>query len=132
MLHADDEAAADEDVGLAEGDAALDQLGGAGDDEERVAVLLDLGPGVGVLGVLDGEVVEVELGLDAEEQVAARLQQADPDHVAVPARPGGGAIDGDVAHPPAVAVDAAGDHARFRAGSGAWSGARGRRWCRRP
>ena len=61
MPHADDEALADEEVRLAEGDAAVDQLRGAGDDEERVAVLLDLRPLVGVLGVLDGEVVQAEL-----------------------------------------------------------------------
>ena len=36
MPDADDVAAADEDMRLAEGDAPVDQLGSAGDDEERV------------------------------------------------------------------------------------------------
>ena len=58
---ADDVALAEEEMGLAEGDAAVDQLRGARDDEQRVAILLELGALVGVLGVLDGEVVQVEL-----------------------------------------------------------------------
>ena len=115
MAHADDEAAADEEVGLAEGDAAVDQLGGARDDEQRVAVLLELRPGVRVLGVLDREVVQAELALHPEQQVAARLQQADPDDVAVLAGPAGGAVDRDVADPAPVEVDARGDDPRFGA-----------------
>ena len=62
MPDADDVALPEEEVRLAEGDAVVDQLRRAGDDEERVAVLLELGALVGVLGVLDGEVVQVELG----------------------------------------------------------------------
>ena len=115
MPHADDEAAADEEVGLAEGDAAVDQLRGARDDEQRVAVLLELRPGVRVLGVLDREVVQPELALHPEQQLAARLEQADPDDVAVLAGPAGGALDRDVADPAPVEVDARGDDARARA-----------------
>ena len=87
MPHADDEALADEEMGLAEGDPAVDQLRGARDDEQRVAVLLELRPGVRVLGVLDRQVVQPELALHPEQKLAARLEQADPDHVAVLAGP---------------------------------------------
>jgi hypothetical protein len=111
VAHADDEAAADEEVRLAEGDAALDQLRGAGDDEKRVPVLLDLRPGVGVLGVLDREIVQGELALHSAQELAARLQEPDPDDVPVLAGPGRRALDRDVADPPSVEIDARGDDA---------------------
>ena len=87
MRDADEIAFADEEVRLAEGDAAVDQLRGAGDDEERIAILLELRALVRVLGVLDGKLVQVELPLDPLEQLAAGLEKADPDDVPVLARP---------------------------------------------
>jgi len=48
-----DVAAADEDVRLAEGDAAVEELRGARDDEDGVAVELDLRMVVRLAGVLD-------------------------------------------------------------------------------
>jgi hypothetical protein len=59
-------------VRLAEGHAAVDQLRGARDDEQRLAVLLELGALVGVLGVLDGEVVQAELELLDDTGAAVR------------------------------------------------------------
>ena len=115
MPDADDVALADEEVRLAEGDAAVDQLRGAGDDEERVAILLELRALVGVLGVLDGEVVQAELALHPLQQFAARLEQADPDDVAVLAGPVRRLLDGDVGDALAGAIDAGGDDARLRA-----------------
>ena len=97
MAHADDVAFADEDVGLAEADPAVEHLRGAGDDEERVPVLLELGAGVRVLGVLDGEVVQPELPLDPQEQLAVGLEQPDPDHVPLGARPLARLLDRDSA-----------------------------------
>ena len=111
MADADDIALAEEEVGLAEGHPAVDQLRGAGDDEEGVAVLLELRPLVGVLGVVDREVVQLELALDPGQQLAGRLEQADPDHVAVLAPPVGGLLDGDVGDAVAGEVDAGGDDA---------------------
>lgn len=101
MPDADDIAATDEDMGLAEGDAPLDQLRGAGDDEERVAILLELGPLMRVGGVLDRERVQVELLLHAAQQRGLRLEQADPDDMVVLARPFAGFRHRDIgdAHP---------------------------------
>ena len=77
---------ADEQMGFAECDAFAVELRGAGDDEQRFAILFDLGPLVGVVGVLDGEIVELELPLHAAQQRHIRFVQSDPDHVARPAR----------------------------------------------
>ena len=55
MADRDDEAAADEQMGLAELDALVDHLGGAGDDEQAVAVALDLGSLMRLRRILDGE-----------------------------------------------------------------------------
>ena len=45
-------------------------------------VALELGPLVGVEGVLDGQRVQAELLLDGRQLLLARLVQADPDEVA--------------------------------------------------
>ena len=67
MANRDDVAAADEEMGLAEGDPALDHLGRPGDHEERLAVLLELRPLMRLAGILDREVVQVELPLNARQ-----------------------------------------------------------------
>ena len=82
--HGDHVAAADEDVGLPEGDAGgrpshLGQLGGAQHHEQGVLVLLQLGALVGPVGVLDGQVVQAELALHHPQQGLVRLVQPDPD-----------------------------------------------------
>lgn len=101
MPDADDIAAPDEDMGLAESDAPLGQLRRARDDEERVAILLKLGPLMRVGGVLDSERVQVELLLHAAQQRGLRLEQADPDDMVVLARPFAGFRHRDIgdAHP---------------------------------
>ena len=114
MAHRHDVALADEDVRLAERDRAVDHLRGAGDDEQRVAILLDLGILVRLAGVLDGELVQVQLRLHATQQVERGLAQADPDDAAVLARPGAGLFDRDVAKPAALRVDAGGDQSPVR------------------
>jgi hypothetical protein len=48
----------------------VEVAGGAEYDEQRVAVVLDLRPLMGVDGVLDGELVQVELGGVLGELVA--------------------------------------------------------------
>ena len=85
------------------------QLRRARHDEQRVAILLDFRPLVGMVGVLDGEIVQVELPLHAAQQRHIRLVQSDPDHVSRPAAPVRGFIDRDIGNTPAVDVDAGRD-----------------------
>ena len=59
-----------------------------------------------VLGVLDGEIVQVELLLHAVQKLAVRLEQADPDDMAFLARPLAGFLDRDVGDAAAIGVDA--------------------------
>ena len=99
MPDADDVAVADEEMRLAEGDAALDQLRGARDDEERVAVLLELRALVGVLGVLDGEVVQVEFALHPQQQLAARAPAGRSRRRGPPWPPRRRVLDRDVGDP---------------------------------
>ena len=87
MADRDQIAAADEQMGLAELDPVADHLGGAGDDEQAVAVALQLGPLVGLAGILDGQGVEAELALDDAQLLFGRLQQADPDDMALASGP---------------------------------------------
>ena len=83
---ADDVALADEEMRLAEGDAAADELGGARHDEQRVAILLELRPLVRVLGVLDGEVVQVELVLHPGAEVRGSAPTGRSRRHALPSR----------------------------------------------
>ena len=115
MAHGHHVSAADENVGFAEADALVDDLGGAGDDEQRLAVLLELGVLVGLAGVLDGERMQIELRLHPRQQLEARLVQADPDDVAKPPRPFAGVLDRDVGDAPAAGIDARGNHTRLAA-----------------
>ena len=103
MADRDHVAAPDEQVGLAEGDAPVQHLGGAGDDEQRLAVLFELGPLVGLERILDGKLVQAELRLDLPQEIEAGLVQADPDHMPGLARPLAGLLDGNSAtrRPPA-------------------------------
>ena len=76
MPHGDQEARADEQVGLAEAHMAIDALRGVRSDEQRIAVTLQLGALVRVLGILDGEVVQAEFLLQLVQQRVLRLVQA--------------------------------------------------------
>jgi hypothetical protein len=102
-------------VRFAEGDAACDHLRGAGDDEQRLTILLQLRALMRLAGILDGERMQAELRLHAAEQILARLKQADPYHVAGAHYPGAGLVDGNVRHAFAIGVDAGVDHPRFGA-----------------
>ena len=111
MPDADDIAAPDEDMCLPEGDAPVDQLGRAGDDEERVAILLKLGPLMCVGRVLDRERVQVELLLHAAQQRRLGFAQADPDDMVVLACPFAGFRDGNIGDAHAMDIDAGRDDA---------------------
>ena len=80
MAHRDDEAVADEDEDFAELDPLLgiDPAGRLQDDEERIAVDLELRPLVRLDRVLDGQLVEAELAADRLELLLGWLVQADP------------------------------------------------------
>ena len=101
-------------MGLAERDPAVDQLRRSRHDEQAVAILLDLRPLVGMVGVLDSEIVQVELLLHAAEQRQIRLVQPDPDHVSRLAAPVRGFVDRDIGNTPAVDVGAGGNDALGR------------------
>ena len=82
----------DEEHQLADLDHLLgvDVAGGLDDDEEGLAVELDLGPLVGLDRVLDRQLVQVELARDRLELLGRGLEDAEPDE-AVLAVLGGGA-----------------------------------------
>ena len=143
----DDVAPAGEDVGLAVLDLAGLPLRGAQHDEQGIAVDLELGALMRVVGVLDREVVQPEPALHPAQQLLARLVQAEPDE-AVGARviaardevEGGRGIvlDVDVGDPaPALVGGTVDDHAHRpalqpaaparRAGTVARGGDRGNR-----
>ena len=87
VAHRDHVAESDEEVRFAERDPVLDHLRGARDHEQRLAVLLQLGPLVGVAGILDGELVQAEKPLQAAEERVGRFEQPDPDHMARASEP---------------------------------------------
>ena len=84
MAHGDNISVPDEDVGFAEGDTLVDDLGRPRDDEQRLAILLQLRMLVRLAGVFDGEGMEIELRLHPGQQVIVRFEQPDPDYVTRP------------------------------------------------
>ena len=73
--------------------------------------MLDLRALVRLLGVLDGQRVQVELLLHAPQKLRRGLEEADPHDMAGFSRPVAGLLDGDVAHALAGGIDARRDHA---------------------
>ncbi len=82
MADGHDVARTDEHMRFAKGDAAVDQLRRAGHDEQRFAVLLELGALMRLLRVFDGKVMQIELLLDLVQEFVAGFEQADPDDMA--------------------------------------------------
>lgn len=111
MADADDIAVADKDMRFAKRDALVDQLGRAGNDEERVAILFELRALMGVRRVLDRERMQVELLLHAMEEVGIGLEQSDPDDMTVLAGPCARLLDGYIGDAHAMRIDAGGDNA---------------------
>jgi len=98
-------------VRFAECDALAVELRGARHDKQRVAILLDLRSLMGVVGILDRKIMQLELPLHAAQYGEIRFMESDPDHVVGLAAPTRGFIDGDVSDAPAFDVDAGCDHA---------------------
>ena len=116
MANSDHELRPDEDRDLAEQDRLrlVDVAGGPQDEEQRVAVPLELRALMRFDGILDRQLVQLELTRDSRELVLARLVETQPgDSIAGLA---GGVQLGEVVRlgrAPAVAVDGAvDDHAR--------------------
>ena len=122
MAHRDQISFADEQMGFAECDAVAVELRGARHDEQRVAILLDLRPLMGVVGILDREVMQFELPLHAAQQRHIRLMQADPHHVAGLAAPARGFFDGDVGDAPAIDIHTGRDNSLGAGGHGRSNG----------
>ena len=101
----------DEQMGFAECDAVAHELRGARHDEQTFTILLDLRSLVRVVRVFDGEIVQLELALHARQERHVRFMQSDPDHVAGPATPARGFLDGDVGDTPAIDIGAGSDDA---------------------
>jgi hypothetical protein len=100
-------------VGLAEGDMTVRYLRGPRHNEERVAVLLDLGLPMGVRRVLDRQRMQMELGRDTLQQFFVGFVQADPDDVPLLLRPSFRFLDRDVGDAPPPGVDARRHNAQF-------------------
>src|SRR5687768_10896484 len=106
-------------MGLAEHDPLGDHLRRPRDDEQAVAVALQLGPLVRLAGILDRQRVQSELLLHLRELVVARLEQADPDDMAFAPRPFARFADRDLADAAAMGIDARSDDSALRS---RWSG----------
>ena len=113
----DQEVRAEEEHHLADVDELVgaDVAGRLDDEEERVAVDLELRPLVRADGVLDGQLVQVELASNRVELLCGRLDEPDPGEAA-----GGGGLRADAGDLPValeavpLAVDGAvDDHARI-------------------
>ena len=109
-------ALADEQVRLSERDASVQHLRGARHDEQRVAVLFDLGLLMRLAGILDRKRMQIELLLDPLQQVRTGLVESDPDDVVGTFGPGAGLVDRNVGDALALHVDASRDDARFVTG----------------
>ena len=114
MTHRHHIATAQEEVGLAKGEAPVDHLRRAGDHEERLTVLLELRPLMCFEGILDGKLMQAELGLELSQENEARLVEADPDHVSWAPGPLPGIFHGDLGHTATAEIGCCGDNAWVR------------------
>ena len=117
VAHRHQIARADEQVGLAKTDMAVDGLRGVDGDEQRVAVRLDLGPLVRVVRILDREIVQAEFLLQLAQDAFSGLVQADPDETAVvDGEYVADRVEGNVATTAAASIGGTGDHGMGQVG----------------
>src|SRR5262249_48069253 len=96
-----------------ESDGPVDQLRCARDDEQRLAVLLDLRVLMCLAGVLDRQIMQAELRLHALQEIGARLPQTDPHDVPWPLRPFARLLDGNIFDAAPAGINARGKDAGF-------------------
>src|SRR5262249_13485336 len=106
VSHRDYITATHKQVGLAESNPPLNHLRSTRDNEERVPVLLNLWVLMCLSRILNCQVVQSELCLDARQQIIARFEQADPDNMTGFLRPFASFLDGDVGNTFAARVHA--------------------------
>src|SRR5262249_37758577 len=82
-------------------------------DEQRLAILLDLGVLMCLARVLDRQIMQAELRLHALQELVARLPQSDPHDMPWPFRPLARFLDGDIFDVASAGINAGGDHAGF-------------------
>ena len=97
VAHGDDESLPGKEEDLAEPNAVRLVLGRLEDDEQGLAVDLELRPLVRLDGILDGELVEAELASDRFELLLGRLVEPDPGEAPLLAARLVGLLEGDVA-----------------------------------
>src|SRR4030095_1854058 len=100
-----------------ESDSSVDQLRCPRDDEQRLAILLDLGVLMGLAGILDRQIMQAELRLHALQEIGAWLPQSDPYDVPWPLRPFARFLDGDILDAASAGVNARGDDTGFAVAS---------------
>jgi hypothetical protein len=91
---------------LTKGDAPVDQLRCPRNDEQRVAIPLDLRMLMCVAGIFDCQIVQTELRLQALQEISTWLQQANPDDLPRPLRPFACFLDGDIFDAAPTSIDA--------------------------
>ena len=75
--------------------------------EQRVLVELDLRPLVGIVGVLDGEIVETELLLDPAQHRLVWVVEPKPDELVISGQGPADLIDAEIRHSLAAGVGSA-------------------------
>ena len=115
VANTDDVMAADEHRGLAIGDLFAFEMGGAGDDEQLVAIDVELGKLVGLERVLDRQRMEVVLLLQEVQLGVGRVGDADPDELGLVLGARDLLVDRHLANALAVTIEKGGDdaHAAF-------------------
>src|SRR5262245_1030134 len=83
-------------------------------NDQDVIVDVQLGPLMGLIGGFDDQFVKSELGLELAEQHGIGFVGTQPHDPVVDASEGADLLDVDVANPPAVTVERAGDYPRRR------------------
>ena len=110
----DDVAVADEDRGLAISDLAALEMGGAGDDEQLVAINVDLGQLVGLERVLDRQRMEVVCSWRSRISSAVGSAMPIQTNSDLSSRAVDLLVDRDLADALAVAIEIGGDDRHVR------------------
>ena len=111
VANADDEGIANEDRGLTIADLPVSEMGWARDDEQLVAIDVELWQLVCEERVLDRQRVQLVVLLELAQLRLARLEQSDPDEFGAIGCTADRLIERDRADPLAIAIETSGDNA---------------------